>query len=220
VLSFQVYRGEHGSELLQSRLASYAFVDSIEVAAVYAHQPNNRAQDAVSKSPRVLHCRLSIQNPLVNTPGDPFIDFPILVAQVGPQIAQRLMLRHADHVVNTGAWDELYAERYASLQELVDQAPEELENLYLQLWPMLDCDESVAELKAAGIDGAIHRGSGVSMNAVEYRVFDLHQIDVEGQYLAPPADQVFNPASPPSKQWTLAELLPEAMAPPKGPKLR
>lgn len=172
------FRGQHGSADLQSRLASYSFVDTPAVAAFYALHPNDRTHQDVVTCPVLMHCELVIDNSLTGEVHDPFIEFVDLEKKVGTAVATRLMLRHADHAMSTSAWDELFSEHYSSLQALVEEQPEQLKELYLQVWPLLDDPDSVADLQQAGIDGAAYRGSGVSMNAVEYRVFDLSQVKV------------------------------------------
>lgn len=182
--STEAFRGEHGPTPLMSYLGSWSFVDSIAVAAYYAHNPNAPDRQ-VGADPRVLHCHLTWKNLLANTPNDPFIEFTDLEAKVGFECAKRLMLRHAAYVMDTSAWDEQFAPHYASVEALVEAEPERLRDLYVLLWPLLDTAQSVADLKAAGVDGAIHRGSGLSMNAVEYRVFDPTQVRVLGRHVAP-----------------------------------
>ena len=214
-LSIQAFRGEHGTTPLMSHLGSWSFVDAIGVAAYYAHNPN-APQHEVGHDARVLHCELTWQNLLVNTPDDPFIEFEDLETKVGFELAQSLMLRHASHVMDTNAWEESFASQYPSIQALVDDAPERLRELYVLLWPFLDHPQSVADLKAAGVDGAIHRGSGVSMNAVEYRVFEPSQVTVLGSYVPPPVahNDVLE-----GKPMSLADLLAQSMLPPRrGPK--
>ena len=177
-LRLEAFRGQHGSADLQSRLASYSFVDTPAVAAFYALNPNDRTHQDVVTCASLMHCELVIENPLTGEGSDPFVEFVDLEKKVGTAVATRLMLRHADHAMSTSAWDELFSGRYSSLQALVEDQPEQLKELYLQVWPLLDHPDSVADLQQAGIDGAVYRGSGVSMNAVEYRVFDLSQVKV------------------------------------------
>lgn len=213
--STEAFRGEHGKTPLMSHLGSWSFVDSIAVAAYYAHNPNAPHRE-VGTDQRVLHCQLTWDNLLVNTPNDPFIEFSDLEAKVGFDCAKRLMLRHAGHVMDTSAWEESFSSHYPTVQALVDAEPGRLRELYVLLWPLLDTPESVADLKAAGVDGAIHRGSGLSMNAVEYRVFDPTQVAVLGSYL-PPA--VRHDETLEGKPLSLAEL--QAVSPRtqrRGPK--
>lgn len=172
----EVFRGQHGSAFLQSRLASLSFVDSAAAAAFYALNPNNQSHTSADPTPVLIRCRLVINNPLTTDGADPFIEFQDLETKVGTEAAISLMLRHSEHVTGTSAWEDLFAERYPNLQALVNDDPSQLKELYLQMWPLLDHPDSVATLKKAGIDGAVYRGSGMSMNAVEYRAFDESQV--------------------------------------------
>lgn len=161
---------------MQSRLGSLSFVDSAAVAAFYALNPNDKTHASANATPVLMRCQLVIDNPLTTNGDDPFIEFVDLEAKVGTEAATGLMLRHAEYAMGTSAWDELFSERYTDLQALVNDDPGQLKELYLQVWPLLDDPASVATLKDAGIDGAVYRGSGMSLNAVEYRVFDAKQV--------------------------------------------
>lgn len=219
-LRLEAFRGQHGSAHMQSRLASFSFVDSAAVAAFYALNPNDRLSVEGDGCPTLMRCELVIENPLTRDGQDPFIEFTDLQAKVGTEVATRLMLRHADYTMATSAWEEEFAERYGSLQALVDDDPRQLNELYLQVWPLLDHPDSVADLKAAGIDGAVYRGSGMSMNAVEYRVFESSQVLNPVIYTNLPAvlsdEQVLQGLA---LDW--AGLTPaEAPAKPRGPRPR
>lgn len=177
-VSVRAFRGQHGAHDLQSRLGSITFVDDYAVAEYYAQNPNDRTQDSKVKNPIVLECDLSITNPLINNGRDSFIDFDELEKKVGTALAVGLMLRHSEYVTSTSVWEEMFAQRYGALGDLVNDDCAQLQHLYVQVWPLLDHPQSVAELKSVGIDGAIHRGSAVSLDCVEYRVFDASQVTV------------------------------------------
>lgn len=175
-ITIRAFRGQHGAHHLQSRLGSITFVNDYAVAEYYAQTPNNRTQDSEALNPTVLECDLSITNPLTNNGRDPFIDFDELEKKVGTALAVGLMLRHSEHVTSTSVWEEMFSHRYGSLNDLVADDATQLQHLYVQVWPLLDHPQSVAELKSVGIDGAIHRGSAVSWDCVEYRVFASTQV--------------------------------------------
>jgi hypothetical protein len=172
-----VWRGEHGSERLATRLASLTFVNDRSVAEHYARSPNN-PHDTVTQA-TLIGARLQLTAPIFNDPSDALMDYTVLAQAMGEDRATRIFARHADHVYNTNAWEEVAEQGYVSVQDVSQRQPALLHTLCIQLWPLLDCPVTVAEFQAAGYDGAIHRGSGESMNAVEYRVFDRSQITVE-----------------------------------------
>lgn len=176
-ITIRAFRGQHGACCLQSRLGSITFVDDYAVAEYYAQNPNDRTQQKL-ESPTVLECDISLTNPLTNNGRDPYIDFEDLEKKVGTRLALGLMLRHSEYVTSTSVWEEIFSQRYGSLGDLVADDATQLKHLYVQVWPLLDHPQSVAELKNLGIDGAIHRGSAVSLDAVEYRVFDESQIKI------------------------------------------
>ncbi len=220
-MKVEVFRGEHGSSPLQSRLASVSFVDSAAVAAYYAVAPNDRRDADEATTPRLLHCQVSIINPLTNAGDDAFIDYEVLEAKVGRDCAIGLMARHADHIKATSAWEEGFAEQYDSVEALIRAEPERLNELYLQIWPVLDDPQSVADLKQVGVDGAVYRGSGMSMNAVEYRVFSLDQIQTLATYHAPSVAALPAAAVLDGLVLNLSDLVPVSTAnKPRGPRPR
>lgn len=176
-ITIHAFRGQHGASILQSRLGSITFVDDYAVAEHYARNPNDRTQQKL-ENPTVLECDISITNPLINNGRDPYIDFEELEKKVGTSLAIGLMLRHSEYVTSTSAWEEIFSQRYGSLEDLVADDAKQLQHLYVQVWPLLDNPQSVTELKSLGIDGAVHRGSAVSWDCVEYRVFDARQVTV------------------------------------------
>lgn len=68
------------------------------------------------------------------------------------------------------------ADQFDSVEHLLAVAPERLDELYFEAYPMLDDQGLVRLFKAAGFDGAIYMGSGETFDEVEYRVFDQSQI--------------------------------------------
>jgi hypothetical protein len=84
------YRGEYGaSNMPSTQLGSYTF-GSKEAANLYASSPNNSRN--VVEAMKVFPAQLSIRNPLVNTPDDPFVDLKFL------RKALLLMSAHLLHI--------------------------------------------------------------------------------------------------------------------------
>lgn len=174
----KVYRGEHGADTsgdVQTRSPSITFGDR-EGANLYATQPNNRKADPEALAPRVTPVYLRIENPIVNTPDDPFIDFSTLIAAIGEEQAREIALRHADSIVNTGNWEENFQADFDSVEDVVRFAPERLGELYVLAFKVLDDPEAVQALRAAGYDGAVTAGFGDNHDESEYRVFERRQI--------------------------------------------
>lgn len=176
-----VYRGEHGvnapsSVGLRSRLGSLTF-GSAATASTYAKEPNDRLHDHEAHSPVVVPAYLRIERPIVESPDDPFIDVSRLIETLGIDQARRIAFKFRDHIENTGRWQEDFADANPSVGDFIQQAGEDdLSALYFEVYPVLDDPAEVALLRAAGFDGAIHGGSGVSAMEPEYRVFDAHQV--------------------------------------------
>lgn len=176
-----VYRGEHGEQSmstagLHSRRGSLSF-GSAATASIYASKPNDLRLDAQAQSPVMVPAYLRIERPLVESPDDPFIDVARLIDLLGVEQARRIALKFCDHIENTGLWQEDLAGANPSVGAYIQQASEEdLGTLYFEVYHLLDDPVEVTLLRAAGLDGAIYAGSGVSAMEPEYRVFDAGQV--------------------------------------------
>jgi hypothetical protein len=192
----EVYRGEHGKadgSKVQTRLGSYTFTDSKEVAETYAQEPNNRRMGK-AENPRVLTGFLSIKRPIIDNRDDPFVDFTQIVATLGRAQAVRFARLTAEAIENTNNWDENFRRKFASVAELLDKNPAAIEQLYVDAYRLLDLPEFTEAAKAAGFDGAIHVGNGESMDALEYRVFSPEQIRLKSELAGPPNKNAARPA--------------------------
>ena len=174
----KVYRGEHGEVTgsVTTRLPSITFTNDPVEASLYAEDTNDLRDRPVA--PRVSPAYVSIKNPIVNTPSDPFIDYSVLIDALGLEktieIAQRM--NKVRDVRESSAWEEDFAADYNTLEELLDSEPERIGELYPLAFNVLDDPIAVEALKEAGFDGAIHAGYGGTSDTVEYRVFDESQI--------------------------------------------
>lgn len=168
------YRGEYGaSDMPSTQLGSYTF-GSKDAANLYASSPND-SRNAV-EAMKVFPAQLSIRKPLVNTPDDPFVDLKFLRKALGQKEFKRVVNKNADRIENTGAFEELAdAKGYDSLQDLLEKNPKDLDQLYTEIFPILDDPKTVKTLQRRGYDGAIYGGSGATALEPEYRVFSTSQ---------------------------------------------
>lgn len=172
-----VYRGEHGATTdgdLQTILGTYTFTNDPAVASTYAQTPNDLRMRA--DQPRVLPAYLKIENPIFNNADDPFVDFSEISQKLGREEAIRFAKKYADRIEGTGNWEENFADDFESVDDLLSQKPSAVDQLYVEAYPLLDDLTFVQAAKEAGFDGAINKGTGESMDAVEYRVFNKTQI--------------------------------------------
>lgn len=180
-IKITAYRGEHGKpdgNAFQSRLGALSF-GTVESAKYYATSPNNRA-DLIEQS-RVIKAELTISNPVMNNPHDPFIDFPIIVSAIGVEKAKTIALEQEGHIANTNNWCELSDEHQCeTLTELFDKMGVEaaLGELYMDAYPVFDEDRYVQWFREAGFDGLVQGGNGVTAMTPEYKVFDPKQATV------------------------------------------
>ena len=165
------YRGQHGeSPDIETKVGSISFGDA-EAASLYAQQPN--VSSDVAQASKVFPSFLKIENPIINAPDDPFMDFSILSDAIGFDKAKKYFIKHEDDVMNTGNWEENFMDEYDSVADVPDSR---LSELYMQSYTILDDPSAVKDMKAAGFDGAIHMGSGETFDQTEYKVFDKSQI--------------------------------------------
>ena len=172
------FRGEHGPSELQTHVASFSFSDQKKTAEYYALEPNNRQLHPTAEAPKVITAELTIQNPFINTPEDPFLDFSVLPSVFTREEIIALAIRFEDYVTSTNNWDEHFSGQYVSVSELLRKSPESINLLYMLAFPLLDDQAFVDKLKAAGYDGAIHAGYGENSCEIEYKVFSTEQINI------------------------------------------
>jgi hypothetical protein len=174
-----VYRGEHGASGdmdFQSRVASLSF-GTKELANLYAEKPNRFGD--VTVNPRVIPAYVRIENPLINTPGDPFIELSDVIDKLGMDVAKSAARKLYDDIYNSGPWYSTYSEKYEGIDSLIKEDPEALRNLYVLAWKFFDDSEFVNAAKKAGYDGAIHAEYGAhseNEQGAEYKVFDQAQV--------------------------------------------
>lgn len=174
-----VYRGEHGADGgidFQSRLASLSF-GTREVANAYASEPNDSTDRA--EAPRLYPVYLRIENPFMNDPSDPFIELSDVADKLGEDVAEAAARKFAPEIEGTGNWEENFADDYDSVEQLLDERPEAVRELYTLAWRFFDMPEFVNAAKKAGYDGAIHAEYGTHSEqeeGAEYKVFDQAQV--------------------------------------------
>jgi hypothetical protein len=182
-----VYRGQHrgdaAPEFLESTVASFSFGDA-DIATTYAEQPNYGDKFYWGKAPAVMPAYLKIENPFVNygchsnSSCEPFIDISTAIARLNltQEEAFELARFGSEGIQNTNNWEEISKEfDVHSIDELIEQHPEKVPDLFFEIFYMLDDHRWVNRIKEAGYDGAIYGGSGENEAEAEYRVFDQSQ---------------------------------------------
>ncbi|MBB4867171.1 hypothetical protein HNP46_006082 [Pseudomonas nitritireducens] len=181
-LPLRVYRGEKaapapGHEGMHTLLPSLSFA-SARIASAYSWADIGedawcRAEPSAADAPRVYPVYLDMKNPAFNQPNDPFLEYTDLVRVLGEDLAMHFMVQHEQLAMQTGAWEELSDELgCSSIAQVANKDRARLNELYIQLYPLLDDPDFIGVLRQAGYDGAIYTGSGVGLREVEYRVFD------------------------------------------------
>lgn len=173
-----VYRGEHGEsdEQFQSRRGALSF-GTKEIANLYAERPNDHG-DRTAR-PRVTPAYLRIENPLINTPDDPFIELSDVIDKLGQGVAEKAAREFYNDIYESGAWYDDYQDKYDSINDLIAKNPDGLRGLYVYAYKFFDNPEFVAAAKKAGYDGAVHAEYGAHSEeeeGAEYKVFDESQV--------------------------------------------
>ncbi|MDP3691537.1 hypothetical protein [Bradyrhizobium sp.] len=173
-----LYRGEHGTppddKQFHARLNSLSFCDDAAAASTYAMRPN--VHKDVAQAPRVSPVHLRIEKPIIHNRQDPFIDLALIEKELGLAEAMRIARKFASGIEYTGNWEENYADKYASVADLLKRSPQDLKKLYFDAFRYLDDPNEVALLQKKGYDGAIHVGNGETSTSIEYRVFNPSQV--------------------------------------------
>lgn len=175
------YRGEHGEETagatFHTRQQALSF-GSAKSARTYAKSPNN-THDQVT-SPRLFKVKVAIENPFVNQPDDPFLEFSDIRRALGDERALAIAFEAEDHLMNTDNFNELLDDHSCdTLGELSEIMGETLlDSLYVDAYVVLDQPEVIEDLREAGYDGAVHGGNGETAFEAEYKVFDHAQAQV------------------------------------------
>lgn len=173
-----LYRGQHGSTSIQTRLPSISF-GTTSAASLYANSPNDQGKDTVAKNPNVTRAHLKIKKPMLNDVDDPFMDLSVLIDAVSDKVVRAAAVRHADHIENTNNWDDISSETGIDfVGQFLEKYPERLADLYTHAFPLFDDTKVIDALNDAGFDGAIYGGVGDNALEAEYRVFDKDQITV------------------------------------------
>jgi hypothetical protein len=182
-----VYRGEHGPIDLQvdendhlrkwggfqTRLGALSF-GSERAAMTYALKPNR--QDDFPLAPRVASAHLSIRNPVMNQPNDPFVELGDIARAVGANLAKKIAVDMKDHITNTNRWSDEIGLVFETFDDYFRSASFSFEDLYFDAYALFDEPTYAAMFKVAGFDGAIHGGSGATFGETEFKVFGAKQV--------------------------------------------
>ena len=171
-----VYRGEHGAadQDIQTRRGSISF-GSKEAANIYSTTPNDRTIDKTSTSPRVIPAYVSIKNPVINDPGDPFIDMSRIYEILGKEEGDRIAKKYTSFIEETDTFKTSFGSN-PTVRNVLEKYPDRAGEMFFPAYVLFDDAKEVAKFKEKGFDGAIHGGSGETALEAEYKVFDQSQI--------------------------------------------
>lgn len=187
-IQITAYRGQHGPDdpgnPIQSRGGSISF-GSKRAAKIYATSPNDMNDEP--DTPRIIVANLTINNPVINEPNDPFIDFSVIASALGQEKALIIMreLYSVGHIGNTDNFGERISEweldnETNPLEIMIESDPDRaISELYVDAYPVFDEKEWVEWFREAGYDGAVHGGNGETALEAEYKVFDTQKIDIK-----------------------------------------
>jgi hypothetical protein len=142
-----VYRGEHGAlnagiegdwctqgfGTFQTRLAALTF-GSASAAKLYALNPNSR--DDFPVAPRVFSAYLSIQNPIMNRPDDPFVELDDIAKAVGKDVARDIAIHFSDHITNTCNWLDDIGTKFETFENYLNSSSFNLSDIYFDAYAL------------------------------------------------------------------------------------
>ncbi|QDB71285.1 hypothetical protein CPT_Moabite_255 [Serratia phage Moabite] len=174
-MEYQVYRGlVRKAPITESVHPSITFAGNKATAEYYAHNPNNT--DLKGNCPTVYSATIEINNPFIVDKDYSGIEFKQLLRVMSKVEVYKLILEHEEYVKGTYLYQEFVREGALSsnyVLECIGRNPSLLE-VALPAYVFLDNPDIVARLIRSGFDGSIHRGTGVSMDDVEYRIWLSH----------------------------------------------
>ena len=176
-----VYRGEHGINdtglPFHTRDGSISF-GTARAAKIYAESPNISSE--IPEDPRVFKVHITIKNPIVANPHDPFVDLVELRPHIGDERTLEMARDLHAHLENTDNFLTLLEEHQCGdLDELVEkQGIDILDEIYIDAYPIFDSEKYVGWFKEAGFDGAMHKGAGETMDEQEYKIFSQDQAKI------------------------------------------
>jgi hypothetical protein len=182
-----VYRGEHGPlaagiegkwskegfGIFQARLAALSF-GSAGAAKLHALKPNNR--DDFPVAPRLYSAYLSIQNPVMNRPDDPFVELDDVVKALGKEVARDIAIQFSEHITNTCNWFDSIGMKFETFENYLNSSVFNLSDIYFDACALFDDAQYTSIFRNAGFDGAIHGGCGETFGEAEYKVFGTKQV--------------------------------------------
>lgn len=202
-----VYRGEYykkGSKYdkdnswnrsspFHSVRGALSFSDSEKIALVYASKDETdfEEKEYTDFEPRVYSAYLKIEKPFFNDPKDQFIELSMIRDKLGEKEAIRIAIKFSENIMFQSNWLDNYYDEFGDNSEIGKKnsvgnfieshkdAKDALDKLYFQIYHLLDDLDEVVKLKKAGYDGAIHNGTQVSFDTVEYKVFSPDQILIQ-----------------------------------------
>lgn len=179
-LTFNVWRGESGEEILQSNLSSLSFSDTREVAECYARWPGGTPAGTVVEYPRLLQASIAYKKPLIITNRESMIDYDAVVKIAGLEVANQIFITLNDRIVGLSCWTEGVGGSWMSVADLLEDRPDTASLLCADLCWIADSDVCVKLLQSVGVDGMAFGVYGQATNSwtVEHRVFSRDQVVV------------------------------------------
>lgn len=178
---YEVYRGlTKRVKVHTSVLPSLTFCGNIATAQYYAHNPNNQTLDGhrVGRQPTVWRAQVEINNPIIIREDYSGMCLNDLSRAFSKKEMADLLVQFQDHFRECDDWYYYQAGGKVSqnyMMEIIRRNPC-LFDLHIPAYVFLDDPNIVSRLKITGFDGSINRGTAVSSQDIEYRVFSSLQI--------------------------------------------
>lgn len=174
---YSVYRGLTKRIVIESSvLPSITFAGNKATAEYYAHNPNNRNLE--KGVPTVYSAKVEITSPLIVNADYSGMSLNDLSKVYGKADQVRLFGKFKDHFLSSVDWEHYRStgEISGNLEMELLQRNKRLFDICIPAYIFLDDPDIIRDAKQRGFDGAINRGTAVSSNDIEYRIFSSEQI--------------------------------------------
>lgn len=174
---YSVYRGLTNSFTIEtSVLPSITFCGNKATAEYYAYNANDRRLGKGTAT--VYSAKIEINSPIVVREDYSGMSLNDLGKVYGKADQVRLFSKFKDYFLSTVDWENYRdsGEISGNLEMELLQRNKRLFDICIPAYVFLDDPDIIRDAMKCGFDGSINRGTAVSANDIEYRVFSPDQI--------------------------------------------
>lgn len=174
---YSVYRGLTNNFTVEtSVLPSITFCGNRATAEYYAYNPNDRGLR--KGTPTVYSAKIEINAPIVVREEYSGMTLNDLSKIYSKSELLEIFERYKSYFLSSADWEyyQSTGEISSNIELEVLQRNKRLFDIHIPAYVFLDDAEIIRHAKLRGFDGCINRGTAVSSNDIEYRIFSPKQI--------------------------------------------